>query len=190
MPAAAPISTQFTDIEVGSPDANVGVFLGNVVNSGTIRSTSRDGVQVHDFTAFLGGITNSGTISAGVGGDGIEVIDGLLDGTFAGQIVNTGVISGFHGIVVTSVTLFGNTSTGGSITNTGTISGAIAVELGVQHVSLFDSGEIETTNLTAIKFAGDSGPSTLNTLTLAPGYRHQRRCDGRRQRHSAARRQR
>ena len=151
---------------------NDGVFGGSgagggIVNSGSILVSGLTAVRVTGDKTVLGGITNTGTISI-ANGVGIAI---KSDTTFAGGIDNSGTLLAFKGIAVTSDTVFGNASTGGSITNTGTISGSfVGVELNVQHVTLYDFGEIEGGNGGAIQFAADTGSGTLNTLTLAPGY--------------------
>ena len=140
---------------------------GGIVNNGTI-SASATGIHLYKTSTFQGGITNTGTILAPVG-HVLEVGTGVS--TFLGGIVNTGVMSGFQGVSVQAVAAM---SFQGGITNTGTIEGNIGLELDfTPPISVFDSGEIATTNTTAIQFQTTGGP---NTLTLGPGYDIPEKC--------------
>ena len=125
----------------------VGTFSGGIVNSGKI-SAATTGLGIVDVATVMGGIVNNGTIvgstcgifisSAGVVSGGIAIgSQGVISAghfgiliqnasTFAGGIVNRGKISATSNgaIIVTDVAILGNTSPGGGITNSGTISGA------------------------------------------------------------------
>ena len=104
-----------------STSAFVSTFLGGITNSGTISGWhSNAGVFVDNASLFAGGIVNNsgGRIAAGSNGIQIKLVT-----TFTGGISNSGTMTAkSHGIVVSSVAMFGSGGPGGGITNIGTIS--------------------------------------------------------------------
>jgi hypothetical protein len=116
------IAAAGTGIEI----AGVATLSGGVSNSGRPDNRGRHfhrpifGRPPIPGALIFGGITNSGTISAG--GAAIAIDD---TATFAGGIGNSGKIAAQKSILVTSIGLFGDSSAGGGITNTGTMQGGI-----------------------------------------------------------------
>jgi hypothetical protein len=108
--------------------AGVATLSGGVSNSGRITATTGDGISIDQSEGgnpipgalVSGGITNSGTISAG--GVAIAVSE---TATFAGGISNSGKIASERSIGISDVGVFGDSSAGGGITNTGTMQGLI-----------------------------------------------------------------
>ena len=102
----------------------VTTFTGAISNAGTISSTGGVGIYLSKDAVFGagsgGGITNSGVISTAHAG-----VDLVSVATFLGNIVNNSggkIIAGHGGIDVSTVSVFGTSSAGGGITNSGTIS--------------------------------------------------------------------
>jgi hypothetical protein len=95
----------------GTP-ATVSSFSGGITNSGTISGGhSNAGVFVDNASLFAGGIVNNsgGRIAAGSNGIQIKLVT-----TFTGGISNSGTITAkSHGIVVSSVAMFGSGGPGG-----------------------------------------------------------------------------
>jgi hypothetical protein len=103
---------------------NTTTFAGGITNSGTISAGhSHDGIFVSNTSIFSGGIRNAASGRIAAGASGIEV---KLVTTFAGGISNAGTISASDfsrvGIYLSKDAVFGSSSAGGRITNTGTIS--------------------------------------------------------------------
>jgi fibronectin-binding autotransporter adhesin len=175
--------------------SDVATFSGGIVNAtGATISAGNYGISVDLFggDTFTGGITNNGTITGAL--DGIFVGDGSPKETFLGGIINIGSITATssNGIEVDDITVFGPGNGGGitnsgtiaagnvgiginhvatfygAVTNTGTITGAIGIDLSLTAgISIFDSGVIDSTGSTAIELNPTSG---TDTLTLAAGY--------------------
>ena len=129
--------------------SEVSAFTGGVTNSGKISAGGESGaIFVNNVSSFSGGIVNAanGLISALTSGIGVANVS-----TFTGGIINKGTISGGEerhlcrwrchfpgrhqqqwqdhcglssgdGILVSQINVFGNSSAGGGITNTGVIS--------------------------------------------------------------------
>ena len=93
------------------------------MNRGTILA-GQSGIAINGVDTVVGGITNGGTISAMVGGIVLNTV-----GDFSGGIVNSGSIisEDNFGIGIETVTVFGSSSAGGGITNTGTLQGDISL---------------------------------------------------------------
>ncbi len=160
----------------------VSTFSGGITNSGTIQTSNFSGaaISINAVETFLGGVTNTGSITSS--GIGIAIGDCFCGiSIFSGDVVNTGTITGAAGIFITGVATFlggivnSGTITGTSsfgvfanspisVTNSGTISGLLAIELDAGGSSIFNSGTIIGTGGTAVTFAGAG-----NTLTLGPG---------------------
>jgi hypothetical protein len=128
--------------------ANVSAFSGGITNSGSLstsQTTFSVGIGFLDDQTVTGDIVNKtpGTIT--VGGIGIE-LDEIA--TFAGNIINQGVISGNVGIELSSVAQFGAIGTPGNISNVGTITAATGIEIGGSTIygSIVDTGNILATN--------------------------------------------
>jgi outer membrane autotransporter protein len=108
---------------------NLGVgvshFTGNISNAGTISANTTN-IRVARASTFTGNIVNSGMLT-GASGFAIRV---ELTSTFAGAIINSGSIAQHNGILVSNASVFGTSSAGGGILNTGTIaaSGAHGIE--------------------------------------------------------------
>src|SRR5262249_35187124 len=66
---------------------NISTFAGGITNAGTL--TGQTGVMVEHVANFSGTISNSGSISGTIGG-----AIALFTSTVAGQIVDSGVLSG------------------------------------------------------------------------------------------------
>ena len=100
-------------------ELSIRTLAGDIINSGTI-STKNQGIQFDNASTFAGAIINSGTIAA-ASNTGISIGDVF---TFAGGITNTGTITAGadFGIFVRTIAVFGSTSAGGDIVNSGTIS--------------------------------------------------------------------
>jgi hypothetical protein len=148
-------------------------FNGDVYNAGSISGAY--GILV-SASPFTGNITNAGSIFSGSisGGNGIEVTHAIL----TGNISNSGMISfGSYGIYILQ------SSVSGTISNTGTITGNIGIDMDAGSapgsgprpplstapaLNIFDSGTIGGTSGTAVKLV----PATMgnNTFTLGPGY--------------------
>ncbi|HEY2134680.1 MAG TPA: autotransporter domain-containing protein [Xanthobacteraceae bacterium] len=109
---------------------SVSTFFGGVTNSGSISGGSN--IRIESNATFFGGVVNSGTIS---GSFGIVV---EANGTVHGGITNSRIISATQiGILVSSVAVFGSTSAGGGITNSGTITATAGSGIQVRGVSTF-----------------------------------------------------
>ena len=123
----------------------VSTFVGNVSNSGTI-SGAFGGVIIESVSTFLGNISNSGTVTGPIGAVLITTVS-----TFSGGIDNTGLLAaaagGYDGIKVTNVGVFGTTSTGGGIVNSGTLTGSNGIV--VSTVATFLGGITNTQKITA-----------------------------------------
>jgi fibronectin-binding autotransporter adhesin len=96
--------------------------VGSVVNNGTITTGSDAGINVS--VAIVGGVTNTGSIT-GAGFSDIGVVNG---GTVTGSIVNTGSLVDNN--AGDNVPLYiGGQSIGGSVSNSGTISGGFGIAI-------------------------------------------------------------
>ena len=119
-------------------------------------------------TTSGGGITNSGTIFATASGIGVFNV-----ATFLGSIVNrTGgkIITSKDGIDVSSVVIFGTTSAGGGITNSGTISvGQVGIQLGGQGLPAFTGKIVNSGAITARTGIAVLGGSTIFGAILDSG---------------------
>ena len=120
------------------------------------------GIRVNGTTSFAGNISNSGTVSGPVGAVVITSVS-----TFSGGIDNTGLLAagsgGFDGIKVTNVGMFGTTGAGGGIVNSGTITGSNGIVAGF--VTTLVGG---ITNAQKI-VANTDGIYVTNTVTFAGG---------------------
>jgi hypothetical protein len=114
-------------ISAGKTGVNIfGVttLSGGIINRGTItatRATGDSGIFVTEVLVFGdssagGGITNTGTISAAFHAISLQSVT-----TFAGAIVNSGKLVAETGIRYDIFSVFGAGTSGGGITNTGTI---------------------------------------------------------------------
>ena len=132
-----------------STSAFVSTFLGGITNSGTISGGhSNAGVFVDNASLFAGGIVNNsgGRIAAGSNGIQIKLVT-----TFTGGISNSGTMTAkSHGIVVSSVAMFGSGGPGGGITNTGAISVSNAAIEVSKNVGSFTGGISNSGKLTAL----------------------------------------
>ena len=122
-------------------------FTGGITNAGMVLGANGDyGIRVNGTTSFAGNISNSGTVSGPVGA---VVITGVS--TFAGGIDNAGLLAagagGFDDIKVTNVGAFGTTSAGGGIVNSGTITGSNGIV--VSTVNTFLGGITNTVRIAA-----------------------------------------
>jgi hypothetical protein len=121
------ISASNAAIEVST---NVGSFAGGINNSGKLTAAG-EGIVVESITFFGdvsagGGIVNSGTISANR--FGIDIVDVAA---FYGGISNSGNIFVSLNSGASSAALFGNSSAGGGIVNSGTVAGR-ATAIGIE----------------------------------------------------------
>ena len=138
-------------------------FTGGITNAGMVLGANGDyGIRVNGTTSFTGNISNSGTVSGPVGAVVITSVS-----TFSGGIDNTGLLAsgagGYDGIKVTNVGVFGTTSAGGGIVNSGTITGSNGIIAGF--VTSFVGG---ITNAQKI-VANSDGIYVTNTATFAGG---------------------
>jgi len=128
-----------------------GAAAGTLTNSGTISNTGTGADAAIDVGATLtGAITNSGTITTtGTAG----AINFSANADVTGNITNTGTISSTNATAV-AIDGSGATGTAVTVTNSGTITGAVKLGEGW---TLTNSGTI-TGNITD----GDDGVDTLN----------------------------
>jgi len=135
-----------------------GIFLwganSSVDNSGTISGGTLSGLSLNDGGSL---INRSGGLINTVGGHGV------VAGLGASTITNNGSIQG-----TTSGILF---VTGGSLTNTGTISGATGVSASgaTQALNLVSSGTITGTGGTAIALSGQANIVNLQAGSTTTG---------------------
>ena len=123
------------NIFVGS----MSIFSGGIVNAagGVVGGSGGPAIAASNVAIFNGGITNRG--------DGwcrrkCEVgINVQFGGTFAGAIINTGMISGLRGIGFLGGNVLGDLVTGGGIVNSGTIS-ASGTGVSLDHVNTIFGG--------------------------------------------------
>ena len=134
---------------------NTATFAGGITDSGKITAKSH-GILVSNVAMFGsggpgGGITNTGAIS--VSNAAIEVSKNL--GSFTGGISNSGKLTALgEGIFVSSVAVFGNSSSGGGITKSGTIS---AGQSGIRVGLVFTSFSGGISNASSGKIVSTSG---------------------------------
>jgi uncharacterized protein with beta-barrel porin domain len=141
---------QCIDIENGS------VISGNVTNTSgaTITASgavpSRTAITINN-SAVTGAVSNAGAITAS-GGTGIFVTNEVNNNAVVTGIVNAagGRISGVFGIAVQTAFLFGNSSTGGGITNAGTIT-ASETGISVTNVTALDGVVSNNGTITATR---------------------------------------
>jgi hypothetical protein len=179
--ATGTISAGQTGIDV----FNVGSFSGGISNSGKLTAAG-EGIIAHSVAVFGntgagGGIVNSGTISAGQSGIGVGGLftsfSGGISNAASGKIVSTEGI----GIVVdstnTSIPVFGNSSAGGGITNSGTIS-AHQTGILVKILATFAGGISNGGKLTAagkgilvdiVDVFGNTDEGIVNSGTISAG---------------------
>jgi hypothetical protein len=168
-----------------STSAFVSSFLGGITNSGTISGGAISGglpnvgVFVANVSIFSGGIVNNSGGRIAAGSNGIEI---KLVTTFTGGISNSGtIIARSHGIVVSSVAMFGSGGPGGGITNTGAISVSNAAIEVSTNVGSFTGGISNSGKLTAlgegifvngVAFFGNSssGGGITNSGTISAGH--------------------
>jgi len=81
--------------------SNVTSFTGDISNTGTISAVGF-GIKMNGGSVFTGVVSNSGKIVAN-GNDGVDITD---VSTFAGNVINSGTVSGATGIHVSGVALF------------------------------------------------------------------------------------
>jgi autotransporter passenger strand-loop-strand repeat protein len=160
---------------------NVGSFTGGISNSGKLTALG-EGIFVSSVAVFGnsssgGGITNSGTISAGHSGIRVGLVftsfSGGISNASSGKIVSTSGIGIFVG---TSIGVFGNSSAGGGITNSGTISahqsGILLQNFAIFAGGITNSGVISAHG-TGIKITGVStlfgGVSNSGKITATTG---------------------
>ena len=149
------ISAPIGGIVVGS-SFGLQTFAGGITNNGAITA-GFTGIGVFNIQHFSGNIANTGTITA-TGGVGIIVCS--CNQTFTGDIINSGTITAASTGILLEVATFA-----GSVSNTGTISGNVGINLVTGGVSVFDAGAITGTGGIAVQFSGSG-----NTFTLGPGY--------------------
>lgn len=126
-----------------------------MTNSGTVTSTGDDAVQFGDGT-----LTNSGTITGG--DDGVDVDSGRI--VNSGEITTTDAGDG-AAIDVDPDAESGDPAGTLVIDNSGTISAALAIlfdEESTAEQQIFNTGIIEGTSGTAIRFAPGQGASLLS----------------------------
>ena len=100
-----------------------GTSGGGITNTGTIIASDR-GINLDIGATFTGVVANSSVIAAH--GTGIKISDVT---TLSGGVSNSGKITATSGagIRISSGTVLGNTSAGGSVVNSGTISAATGI---------------------------------------------------------------
>ena len=145
VPAASPTAASSRREGQASIFPTVTTLSGGIVNRGTITATNGagdDGISVTEVRIFGdpstdGGITNSGTISAAGHAIALQSVT-----TFAGSIVNSGRLVAETGIHYDIFSVFGAGTSGGGITNTGTI---IASDRGINlgHLRYFHRGRCQ-----------------------------------------------
>ena len=172
---------------------------GGITNSGTI-SAHQSGILLQNVTTFAGGISNSGKIAGGLGiavktvgvfgnpnaGGGISntgTISAANQGifvdhvtTFGGTIVNSGKLGAETGISVSNFVFFGASSSGGGITNSGTISASdrgIVLHDAANFAGVIANSSVIAAHGTGIKIAGvatlSGGVSNSGTITATAG---------------------
>lgn len=166
-----------------SADSFNGSIAGGVVNSGLIRSTSSDGIDVL-VDSFKGGVTNSGTIDAfstaiAIGDDNGQTFEGGVTNTgvlLAGQGPGSGTgiavsLDDFQGGILNNTTgkitadqdgIFVDATTfAGGISNAGTITAQSGIDVNV--TTTFDGGVRNSGLIHATSGVGiDIDPVTFN----------------------------
>ncbi len=164
----AAVTSSHTAVRITGP-----TFTGGITNAGMVLGANGDyGIRINGTTSFAGNIGNSGTVSGPVGAVVITSVS-----TFSGGIDNTGLLAagsgGYDGIKVTNVGVFGTTSAGGGIVDSGTITGSNGIAIG--NVTTFQGGIPNTQKITAnsdgiivgvaLSFAGAIVNSAGGTIT-------------------------
>jgi hypothetical protein len=158
-------------------------FAGGITNSGAISAgTSNDGIFVNNVSSFSGGIRNNSGGRIAAGSSGIEV---KLVTTFTGGISNAGTISSTRlsrvGIYLSMDAVFGASSGGGGIMNTGTISAAGGAGIDLFKVttvfgSIVNAGKIIAAHggidvsTVSVFGAGSTAGGITNAGTIAAGH--------------------
>jgi autotransporter-associated beta strand protein len=158
----------------------IATFAGGITNAGGTISGGDTGIKLIRVTTFSGGITNTGAISGGATLIGIFVEKGA---SFSGAIVNSAggtITAGLAGVDVGSFAMFGSSSAGGGITNSGTITATglavTAAGINVSTVTTFagnisNAGTIAGVNgivigaFAGVTFAAGSGIVNTGTIT-------------------------
>ena len=153
----------------------VATFTGGISNSGKLTVAGEgilvSGVAVFGDTSAGGGIVNSGTISAADQGIFVKSVT-----TFAAGIVNSGKLGAQTGISVSNFVFFGAGSSGGGITNRGTITASdhgIVLQNGADFAGVVANSSVIAAHTTGIKIDGVStlsgGVSNSGTITGTVG---------------------
>ena len=130
--------------QTGIHVSGISTFSSGITNSGTISAVN-DGIYMTSVSTFSGGISNAGTITAGYGSGSRGNIYVIGVSTFLGGISNSGVIVS-NRLNVEGIYLGFSSgimpSFGGGITNSGTISARVAMQL--QNIRNFTGGFVNS----------------------------------------------
>ena len=141
-------------------------FTGVVANTSVIAAHGT-GIKISDVTTFSGGVSNSGKITA-TSGAGIEISSGTVFGSISagGSVVNSGTISAAQGIVVQAATIAGAIINNGGIVAKGDVFGK-SDGIFVLGVSTFLGGVSNRGSISAGHIGIEFGKSTTNAFGVS-----------------------